>query len=134
MFGEDFGGAPRRHQDVVVDQKAGAGPIVFGMAEQFDAADAALRHFHVLALIFEQIPKGGNAAQVAAADEDGRPAVDEQYTFQTAHFFILQIAGAADDLFQAGRARFEHAAHGLALLAPVRLAGRIDEFRLGHST
>jgi len=41
VLDEQLGRAPCGHEDVVVDQKAGAGPVVFGVAEQLDAADAA---------------------------------------------------------------------------------------------
>ena len=133
VLDEELGRAPRRHQHVVVDQEAGAGPVVFGMAEQLDAADAALGHLDVLALVFQQVPERRRAAEVAVVDLNGRPAVDQQHALQAARLFRREVGdGVAQDLFQPGRAQFEQPADGLALPAEVRLPGRPHAFRLGH--
>ena len=89
-------------------------------------------HFHVFALVFQEVPERGDAAEVAVVDQDGRPAVDQQHAFQAARLFRRQVGGIADDLFQPDCPGLQQPADGLALAAEVRFPGRPDELRLGH--
>ena len=102
LLDEDFRRAPRRHQHVVADQEAGAGPVVLGMAEQFDAADAALGHLDVLALIFQHVPQRRRAGERAVVHQHGRPAVQQQHALQPQRLFRREVvARAARRLLQA---------------------------------
>ena len=124
VLDEDFSDPPRRHQDVVVDEEPCSRPVVFRMAEQLDAADAALGHLHILALVLQQVPQRRYGAEVAAADENGRPTVQEQDGLQPACLVRRQVGRAAQDLIQPGRPGLQYSADGLALLTGVRFTGR----------
>src|SRR5947199_5982857 len=65
---EQLGYAAAGEQCGFADEEAAAGPVVFGMAEELDAAHAALHHFDIVALIFEQVPERGHRGQAAVAD------------------------------------------------------------------
>ena len=72
-FAEDLGGVPGGHEGGFIDEEGGAGPIPFRMAHQFEPADAALHHFHVLALLAQAAPHFGHRTQPAiVSSKEGR--------------------------------------------------------------
>jgi hypothetical protein len=96
----------------------------FSLTRKLDAADAALGHFHVFALVFEEVPVRGDGAEDAVAHQDGGSAVKKQDALQAQRFVRGEIGdGGADGFLQAGGAGLQQAAQRLALLAAVRFAG-----------
>jgi hypothetical protein len=103
------------------------------MAEQFDAADAALGHFDFLALVFENVPQGRHGIEPILADANGGPAVHQQRAFESESFLGRKVRILlARDFFEGGGAGLEHLADGFALLAAVRLAGSPAELDVSY--
>ena len=96
VLDEDFGDPPRRHQDVVADEEAGAGPVVFGVAEQLDAADAALGHLHVLALVLQNVPQRRYGPRLPPLTSTaGRPYSNSTHSSPHASSGVRSVGAAA---------------------------------------
>src|SRR5262249_48283447 len=129
---EQLGSAPRRHECGVIDEESGAGPVVLGMAEQLDPADATLYNLDFLALVFQDVAEGRHAGEPALIDGDGRAAIEEQRAFEADNFLWGQFGiGLARYLFQCDGGGFEELADGFTLPTAIWLARGAARLDLG---
>src|SRR5262249_1871485 len=128
-------GPPRGQQGRLGDQEGGAGPVVLGVAVQFQAADGALGDLDLLALVLQDVPERGRVGQEALVDAQGGPAVEQEHALQAQPLLPGQVGGVLGaDLLEPAEGGLEDLPDGLALLPAVGLAGAAAEVALeqGH--
>src|SRR5207247_571246 len=111
------------------------GPVELGVVVQLNAADAALRHLDLLALVLQDVPERRDAGEAVLVDQHGGAAVEQDDALQAEALLGGQVRGVlVADLLQAVDGGLEDLADALALLAAVGLAGAAAEVALedGH--